>query len=120
MIKPRGTPTNMVAVLTLAAMAVSGVANADTHQRDRGAAVYARSCIACHSIDGAGAMPGIPDLTDQKGPLSKSDDVLLKSIINGIDSGSSPTPMPAKGGDENLTEAEARLVLDYIRREFGN
>jgi len=113
------TPSSVVTVLMLAAMTLSGVAAAGTHQPDRGAAVYARSCIACHGIDGAGAMPGIADLTDQNGPLSKSDDVLLKSIINGIDSGSSPTPMPAKGGDENLTEAEARLVLDYIRRGFG-
>ncbi|NQV82665.1 MAG: c-type cytochrome [Rhodospirillales bacterium] len=89
-------------------------------ERSVGAAVYARSCIACHAIDGVGAMPGIPDLTDKKGALSKSDGVLLKGIINGINSGSSPIPMPAKGGDENLTEAEARLVLDYIRRKFGN
>lgn len=110
--------SGVITVLTLAVMTVSGAA-ANTHQGDRGAAVYGRSCIACHGIDGVGAMPGIPDLSDGDGPLSKSDEILLKSIVNGIESGTSPLPMPAKGGDENLTEAEARLVLDYIRRQFG-
>ncbi|MDA1089573.1 MAG: cytochrome c [Proteobacteria bacterium] len=114
---------NVLQIAYLIAALGGGVSQAlaGSHgERPVGAAVFARSCIACHGIDGAGAMPGIPDLTDQKGALSKSDKVLLKSIVNGIDSGSSPTPMPAKGGDETLTEAEARLVLDYIRREFGN
>ncbi len=105
--------------IAFVAMTVSGAAVASTHQGYRGADVYARSCIACHGADGAGAMPGIPDLSDGDGPLSKSDEVLLNSIVNGLESGTSPIPMPAMGGDETLTEAEARLVLDYIRRQFG-
>ncbi len=109
---------SVVGVLALATISASSIAAAETHADHQGEAVYAQSCLACHGPDGAGAMPGIPDLTEMNGPLSKSDKVLMKSILEGIETESTPIPMPAKGGDEHLTEAKARLVLEYIRREF--
>jgi mono/diheme cytochrome c family protein len=63
-------------------------------------------------------MPGIPDFTVAHGPLSKPDEALLESIVNGMPEGAGPTPMPPRGGDETLTDAEARLVLKYIQRAF--
>ena len=104
----------------LSSLAFSGVAIAGTHGTHQGEAVYAQTCIACHVSDGGGAMPGIPDLSEGSGPMSKPDEVLLKSILEGIESGTAPMPMPAKGGDGTLTEAKARMVLKYIRREFKN
>lgn len=104
----------------LSLLTISGMATAETHGSHQGEAVYAQTCIACHGSDGGGAMPGIPDLTEGSGPMSKPDEVLLKSILEGIETGTAPMPMPAKGGDETLTEAKARSVLKYIRREFRN
>jgi len=104
----------------LAATLFTGTASADRHGSDQGTAIYTRTCIACHGSDGAGAMPGIPDLTGKDGPMSKSDEVLLKSILDGIESESAPTPMPPMGGDEEMTRADARTVLKYIRNNFGN
>ncbi len=106
-------------ISAIAVLAALYPASVETAAADAGAAVYARSCIACHGVDGAGAMPGIPDLTDRQGPLAKPEDVLLRSILDGIASGASPTPMPPKGGDEGLTEAEARMVLNYMRHRFS-
>lgn len=86
---------------------------------DSGRGGYLKSCVACHGTDGAGAMPGVPDFTDSKGPLSKPDAVLLKSIMEGVEGSTAPTPMPPKGGDSEFTEKDARNVIKYIRSKFG-
>jgi len=104
----------------LSALVFTGTVLADTHGPGQGTAIYMRTCIACHGSDGAGTMPGIPDLTEKNGPMSRSDDVLLKSILDGIESDSAPTPMPPLGGDEDMTRADARTVLKYLRQKFGN
>ena len=85
---------------------------------DSGRGVYLKSCVACHGTDGAGAMPGVPDFTDSKEPLSKPDSALLKSIMEGVEGSTAPTPMPPKGGDSEFTEKDARNVIEYIRSEF--
>jgi len=73
--------------------------------------IYAESCAVCHGDDGSGAMPGIPDLTDPDGHLSKSDTDLLRSIINGVDYPGLATPMPPSELDEDT----AKAVLKYLR-----
>jgi mono/diheme cytochrome c family protein len=50
--------------------------------------LYRAICIACHDVDGRGAivrkaMPTIPDLTDAKWQATRSDTDLLKSILEG-------------------------------------
>lgn len=85
-----------------------------------GQAVYEGTCIACHGADGKGVLPGVPDLTDPKGPLSKSDDVLIKHIIDGFQSASSPMAMPPKGGNPALTREDIEAVLRYMREVFGS
>jgi len=105
--------------LSLPALLLTGTASASTHGPNEGTAIYTRTCLACHGSDGAGTMPGIPDLTEKNGPMSKSDEVLLESILKGIETESAPTPMPPMGGEEEMTRSSARSVLEYIRREFG-
>lgn len=86
----------------------------------RGREVYQGTCVACHGGDGAGVLPGVPDLSEKGGPLSKSDAVLLENITNGFQSPGSPMAMPAKGGDPSLSEQDIRAVLQYLRSEFGS
>lgn len=93
-------------------MAVSGAAPS-------GKQVYDTSCIACHGQEGTGALPGAPDFTAVNGPLSQSDDILLRRITQGFQTPGSPMAMPAMGGNPNLTAADARAVLDYLRETFG-
>ena len=85
-----------------------------------GERIYFETCALCHGEDGAGAMPGIPDLNGPGSSLGKPNAVLLRSILEGIEREDLPTPMPPKGGNEDLTEEGARQVLDYMRRTFGN
>jgi len=85
-----------------------------------GKTVYEKSCAACHGSDGKGALPGTPDLTQKAGPLSKSDEELLRNIINGFQSPGAAMAMPPKGGNPDLTSEEIEGVLKYIRETFGS
>ncbi|MDN0084948.1 c-type cytochrome [Crenobacter sp. SG2305] len=84
----------------------------------RGESVYKGSCIACHGSDGAGSFPGVPNLADKAGPLSRDDDVLLNRMINGFQSPGSPMGMPSRGGDPTLTDADLKAALKYMRNKF--
>lgn len=95
-------------------------ATSDSYPAGIGEAIYQRSCVACHGPDGIGAMPGIPDLTRVNGPLSKSDDRLIQSLVNGVETEGAPLTMPAMRDEEGFKEQEAKMVLEYIRREFGD
>jgi mono/diheme cytochrome c family protein len=83
-----------------------------------GESIFAASCVACHGANGKGTLPGVPDLTQQDGRLSQSEEVLLANIINGVQSAGSPMPMPARGGNSSLTDEELIEVLDYILLTF--
>ena len=85
-----------------------------------GEELYFETCAVCHGDDGAGAMPDIPDVTGPEGPLWKSDSELITTIMNGVERDGLPTPMPVKGGNDDLTPEKAKRVLDFMRREFGN
>lgn len=102
----------IIASLASTAFQVHG----ETRNENVGETIYMRGCVVCHGDDGAGAMPGIPDLGGDDGPLKKSDAELLSNIMNGLESEASS--MPPKGGDDALTGAEAILVLEYMRNTF--
>lgn len=84
-----------------------------------GKQIYESNCMACHGADGKGNLPGVPDFTDKNGRLSKSDDQLIRNIMTGIQSPGSSMPMPPKGGNADLTNADINAVLDYLRTNFG-
>ena len=119
------TPQRNFATVRLASAIVIGASAmgiaeaAAANELGAGRDIYNRSCVACHGSDGTGAMPEVPSLMAPDGPLFKPDDVLLRSIVDGVDKPGSPLPMPPKGGDPDLTEEGARQVLEFIRAEFG-
>jgi len=83
-----------------------------------GEAVYQQTCIACHGEEGKGVMPGVPDFTEKNSRLTRSDEALMKSMRDGMQSKGSPMAMPAKGGNSNLTEDDLKNVLNYMRSKF--
>ena len=93
----------------------------DMSQADEvaGAIIYQQTCIACHGLDGKGALPGVADFTAPDGPLSKSDQALFQSIKNGFQSPGSPLAMPAKGGNPNLSDVDIVAVIAHLRTTFA-
>ena len=89
------------------------------HAQDPGKAVYDTTCVACHGKDGSGALPGTPNLRKKDGVLAKSDEDLVRNILNGSQAPGSPLAMPPKGGNPLLTEADMRAVVQYLRIAFG-
>jgi len=82
------------------------------------AELYLQSCAACHGVDGTGAMPGVPDLTAASGLLTKSMETLLAEVKTGIPARDG-MGMPPKGGNPDLTEAQLRAILQYMKHEFA-
>ena len=84
-----------------------------------GERLYFESCAVCHGEDGAGAMPGIRNLGSSEGPLSKPMAKLVTIIMDGIDKPDLLTPMPARGGNDEITPALSREIIKFMRKEFA-
>lgn len=83
-----------------------------------GKQIYESNCVACHGVMGKGNIPGVPDFTDKNGRLSKADSVLLSNIVNGLQSPGNVIPMPPRGGNSQLSDADLNAVLKYIKVSF--
>jgi len=104
---------NIAAVLIF-----SGLANANVAMAD-GAEIYNSTCVVCHGADGKGVLPGVPDLTESAGRLTKADDELFNNVVNGFQSPGSSMAMPAKGGNTSLSNEDMKTVLKYMKQEFS-
>ena len=85
-----------------------------------GKEVYNTTCVACHAANGKGSLPGVPDLTDKNGRLTKADLELLDNILMGFQTPGSSMAMPPRGGNASLSDADIKAVLAYIRSSFGH
>lgn len=85
-----------------------------------GESQYNTTCVACHGADGKGAIPGIPDFTSLSSPLKKKHyNILIENVKKGFKSKGSPMPMPAKGGNPNLSDEDIKDVIGYLLQRFG-
>lgn len=87
---------------------------------ETGKKVYSQTCVACHGANGKGMIPGVSDFTKADGPLSKSDEVLIASIRDGLVTPGKALSMPAKGGIPTLSDEEIEAVLLYLKTTFGS
>lgn len=83
-----------------------------------GEQVYMQTCIACHGSNGVGTVPGAPNFTSDDNPLSQSDEMLVKHIIEGFKTPGSPMAMPPKGGNSKLTTEDVKAVVNYMKDTF--
>jgi hypothetical protein len=72
--------------------------------------LFNRYCIRCHAVDGRGVwdIPGVPNFTNQRWQLSRSDDQIARIIIEGRGA-----VMPTFRG--TLTLEEAWAMARYLR-----
>lgn len=82
--------------------------------------LYNQTCVACHGANGKGALPGVPDFTSEQGPLTRmSDETLIRSILDGMQTPGSAMAMPAKGGNPALSGEDAVRLVRFLREKFG-
>lgn len=105
----------------VAPVAVAFVA-ADAAQMTRGAAVYARTCIACHQPTGKGLPPVFPPLAEAPIVVGNPElpiKFILQGLIGPITVGgmtyNSMMPPVAGVSDQDIAD-----VLTYVRQSFGN
>lgn len=80
--------------------------------------LYLQYCSSCHADDGAGEMPGVPDLHVNKTWLQRPEAELFNRIEKGFQTPGSPLPMPAKGGAQNLSDQQLLEVIRYMQKTF--
>ena len=95
---------------------------ASDDQMKRGAAVYARTCIACHQPTGMGLPPVFPPIANA--PIAVGNPELpIKFILQGL-----MGPITVNGMTYNsmmppvvgVTDGDIADVLTYVRQSFGN
>lgn len=102
--------------------ALEAFVKATGEQMQRGAAVYARTCIACHMPTGLGLPPVFPPLVNA--PIVVGDPELpVKFILQGlmgpitVNGMTYNSMMPAVVG---VSDQDIADVLTYVRQSFGN
>lgn len=116
-------PAPAAAPAAPAAPAAAGAfVKASDEQMKRGAAVYARTCIACHQPTGKGLPPVFPSISET--PIVVGNPELpIKFILQGLMGpitvggmtyNSMMPPVPAVN-DQDIAD-----VLTYVRQSFGN
>ncbi|SCA57004.1 putative Cytochrome c, class I [Candidatus Terasakiella magnetica] len=86
-----------------------------------GATVFEDTCSGCHGENGKGAegMNGVPDFTNAPAIWAKSDDALTQSVIKGIEKPGAEVTMPPRAGDDELTDAQIKETVVYMRKTFA-
>ena len=104
------------------AAASNAFVKASDEQLKRGAAVYARTCIACHQPTGLGLPPVFPPLANA--PIVVGNPELpVKFILQGlmgpitVNGMTYNSMMPPVAG---VSDADIADVLTYVRQSFGN
>jgi mono/diheme cytochrome c family protein len=105
-----------------AAPAAAVFVKASDDQMKRGAAVYARTCIACHQPTGMGLPPVFPPIANA--PIVVGNPELpVKFILQGlmgpitVNGMTYNSMMPPVAG---VSDADIADVLTYVRQSFGN
>ena len=84
---------------------------------ETGKRVYTGLCFTCHgSMEGAGGLPTSPHFGDKEAwapRIAQGAALLYERAINGF-TGSGGVPMPAKGGNPNLSDDEIRAAVDFM------
>ena len=79
-----------------------------------GQQVYQATCFVCHGAGIAGA-PKLGDKGQWAKPIAKGLATLYASAVNGVQGGAGP--MPAKGGNPALSDAEVKAAVDYMVKQ---
>jgi len=102
--------------------AVEAFVKASDDQMKRGAAVYARTCIACHQPTGMGLPPVFPPIANAPIVVGNPElpiKFILQGLMGPITVGGTTynSMMPPVAG---VSDGDIADVLTYVRQSFGN
>lgn len=80
----------------------------------KGRDLFNSTCIACHGVQGTGVAGLGKNLVESDFVALQSDEQLRHFIVTGRPD-AKPMPMPPKAGREDLTEADIRQIVVYVR-----
>ncbi len=115
---PAVTASGAAASGATASGAASGGAT-NVAANDEGKKVFDGLCMACHGANSA--IPNAPRITknDEWAPrIAKGKALLVKHAMEGY-TGPNGGVMPAKGGNNDLTEAQISAAIDYMVNQSG-
>ena len=105
-----------------AAAAPSRVADTDPAMK-AGASIYASSCAACHTLDGAGIQRLFPALANQPSVQQQDPASLITAVLRGaraVATPAAPTGPAMPSYAWKLNDDQVADVLTYIRNSWGN
>jgi cytochrome c5 len=77
-----------------------------------GKTIFGNLCTTCHTNAATGA-PVISDKAAWGPRVAQGLDTLVKHAVEGFQ-GKSPNPMPAKGGNPSLTDAQVKATVEWM------
>ena len=99
-------------------------AKPDAAALERGKAVYAKTCVACHQPNGKG-LPGVFPHLDGSDWLEADTSLLSKVVLRGlqgpitINGAPFNGPMPMAPLADTLKDEEIADVINYVRATYG-
>lgn len=84
-------------------------------QTDEVEAIYFETCYVCHGDDGAGNMPGVPDLTQSRALFADDEAQIVARLKKGIQSPGN-IAMPPRGGNPDLSDEQLLQLLRFMKR----
>lgn len=106
-VKPVGHLVILAESKTAAADTVATAETAAPATANAGKATYDTACFACHGTGAAGA-PIMGNKEAWATRVSQGKEILYAHAIDGFNA------MPAKGGAASLSDAEVKVVVDYM------
>ncbi len=110
-----------IAAWLTALMALSGAVHADEFPVIAGLeaqrSVWMGTCVGCHG-DGLAGAPPVLDRQAWAPRLAKGRDTLLRHALKGF-FGPDGSMMPPRGGNDQLSDAEVAMALDYMLAVAG-
>jgi mono/diheme cytochrome c family protein len=90
----------------------------ETGPHPSGVNAYVTNCAFCHQLDGKGRPGAVPALAGNDLVRAKGPQDVIRVILGGHLATGTFAPMPAVGND--MTDAEIRDVVDYVRTAWSN
>lgn len=71
-------------------------------------------CLNCHTVDTKLVGPALKEVAAKYADKPDASEYLTDKIIKGSSGVWGPVPMPPKGGSATLTDADAKVLADFI------